>query len=147
MPSLRNETVRNGLMQRLQSLTPTAKPQWGKLDAPRLMCHLGDALAMALGEISTTPVNCKAFHLFPLKHLILYVLPFPKGGPTAPELLSSLPDTFEADRQRVEMLICRLAAAPRVQGAEHPFLGPLTNEEWNVLQWKHINHHLKQFGC
>jgi len=44
-------------------------------------------------------------------------------------------------------LMERLAATPRANGAEHPFFGPLTNEEWNALQWKHLSHHLRQFGC
>jgi hypothetical protein len=146
MPSLRNEETRNGLIQRLQRLTPETKPHWGKLDAPRLLCHLGDTLAMSLGDISTRSMNIKAFHRFPLKHLIIYVLPFPKGANTAPELLSSSPIDFESDRSRVVELIGRLAAKPDANGPEHPFFGPLTNKEWNALQSKHISHHLKQFG-
>ena len=112
-----------------------------------MLCHLGDALAMALGEVSTKPMNRKLFHHFPVKHLVLYVFPFPKGAPTATELLSSAPANFGADRQRVLEAIHRLAAASDSQGPEHPFFGPLTNEEWNALQWKHIDHDLKQFGC
>jgi hypothetical protein len=147
MPSLRDEQTRNNLIHRLQRLTPATTPRWGRLDAPRLLCHLNDALAMSLGDISTQSKHRKAFHHFPLKHLILYVLPFPKGAPTAPELLSTAPRDFDTDRQHTVELINRLAATPRANGPEHPFFGPLTNEEWNALQWKHIHHHLKQFGC
>lgn len=147
MPSLRNPAARASLIQRLQNLTLAAQPQWGTLNAPRMICHLSDTLAMALGDLLTKSVNKKAFQHFPLKHLFLYVLPMPKGLPTAPELLSSPPSTFEADRQRAIELIERLAAAPRALGAEHPFFGLLTVEEWNHLQGKHIDHHLRQFGC
>ena len=147
MTSLRDETARRQLVQRLQNLTPATKPKWGKMDGARVLCHLGDTLAMALGELPAKPLNRKLFHHFPVKHLILYVFPFPKGAPTAPELLSSAPANFDAERQRVLGSIDRLAAAPKAQGPEHPFFGPLTSEEWNALQWKHIDHHLKQFGC
>jgi hypothetical protein len=147
MPSLRDETVRNKLIQRLQGLTPATKPKWGRLDASRMLCHLSDALAMSLAEVSVEPMNHKAFHYFPLKHLILYVLPFPKSAPTARELLSTAPQDFDTDRRRVVELIDRLAASPNAKGPEHPFFGPLANDEWNALQWKHIDHHLKQFGC
>ena len=146
MPSLRDESARNKLIERLQKLAPSTKPAWGQLDAPRMLCHLSDALAMSLGELSTKPLNHKAFHHFPLKHLIVYVLPFPKGAQTAPELLSTSPKDFDTDRQRVVELIGRLAATSKAMGAEHPLFGPLTNEEWNAIQWKHIDHHLKQFG-
>jgi hypothetical protein len=146
MPSLRSQAVRNRLIQRLQRLTPDTTPQWGKLDAPRLLCHLVDTVAMALGDLPTRSANTKAFHHFPLKHLILYVLPFPKNVTTAPELLATAPSDFEADRQRVVDSIGRMAAKPRGMGPEHPFFGPLTNEEWNALQAKHLDHHLRQFG-
>jgi hypothetical protein len=147
MPSLRDQTVREELIRRLDSLTAAARPKWGSLDAPRMICHLGDALAMSLGELAVKSANRKAFQHFPLKHLIIYVLPFPKGVPTAPELLSTPPRDFDADRRRLVGFINRIAAAPKAMGPEHPFFGPLTNEEWNALHWKHISHHLKQFGC
>jgi hypothetical protein len=146
MPSLRNQTDRNRLIQRLNSLTPASKPLWGKLDAQRMVCHLGDALAMALGELAVQPTQRGAFQHFPLKHLVLYVLPFPKSVPTAPELLSSAPGDFEADRQRAIEAIHRVGGAPAGMGPAHPFFGPLNQEEWSALQAKHIAHHLKQFG-
>ena len=146
MPSLRSEAVRNNLIERLQNLNPASKPRWGNFDAAHMLSHLHDSLAMALGEVSTRSANKRAFQRFPLKHLILYVLPFPKGVPTAPELLVRVPAEFEQDRQRVVGLIERVAAAPRSKGPEHPFFGPLDNEEWNALAAKHISHHLKQFG-
>ena len=146
MPSLRNETIRNGLIQRVQRLTPESKPQWGSLDAPRLLCHLADTFRMSLGDLLVPSANTKVLQRFPLKHLFLYVAPFPKGAKAPAELLSTTPGDFESDRKRAVGLVERLAATPRGAGAEHPFLGPLTNEEWNVLQWKHISHHLKQFG-
>jgi hypothetical protein len=146
MPTLRNQKTRGGLIRRLQNLTPETRPQWGKLDAPRLLCHLADTLDMALGNLPTKSANKRAFQYFPLKHLIIYVFPFPKSVSTAPELLSSSPVNFEADRQRVVESVERLATTPHANGPEHPFFGPLTNEEWNALQCKHIGHHLKQFG-
>ena len=147
MPSLRNSTDRNSLIQRLNRLSPAAQPQWGKMDAPRMICHLADTLAMALGEVRPPSLNANRVQRFLLKYLFFYVLPMPKGLPTVPELLFSSPDNFDADRRRVIELIERLAATPCGPGAEHPFFGPLTNDEWNVLQWKHTGHHLCQFGC
>jgi hypothetical protein len=147
MPSLRDDTAREILIKRLQGLTPGTKPKWGKLDAARMLSHLGDALAMALGAIPVEPMNRKVFQHFPLKHLILYVLPFPKSAATARELLSTPPKDFDSDRRRVVELMHRLAATPDIEGPEHFLFGPLSYREWNALQWKHVNHHLQQFGC
>ena len=147
MPSLRDDETRSALIHRLQQLTPTAKTKWGRFDAPRMLCHLNDALACSLGDIKTRSFNRKVLQHFPLKHLFLYVVPFPKNAPTAPEFLSSNPSTFESDRQRLVSLMDRLAATPKGCGPEHPLFGRMTNDEWNVLQRKHIDFHLKQFGC
>jgi hypothetical protein len=146
MPTLRNESTRNRLIQRLHNLTPDSHPQWGTLDAPRMICHLGDTLAMGLGDVRTPSVNANPILRFVLKYLIFYVMPMPKGLPTTTELLATPPASFEADRLCAIQLIARLAATPCTLGPTHPFFGPLTNDEWNVLQWKHIDHHLKQFG-
>ena len=112
MPSLRNEKIRNGLIQRLRRLTLETRPQWGSLDAPRLLCHLADTFEMSLGDIAVPSVNIKAFQRFPLKHLFLYVAPFPKGAQAPSELLSTAPGDFESDRQRAVGLVERLAATP-----------------------------------
>jgi len=53
MPSLRQDTARQHIVQRLQNLTPATKPKWGQFDAPRRISHLIDSLAISLGEVST----------------------------------------------------------------------------------------------
>jgi len=147
MASLRNETNRQRLVHRLRMVTPATKPNWGSFDAPRMLSHLIDSLLIALGETSTQSLNRTMFQYFPLKHLVIYVIPFPKGVPTTPEFLATAPAEFEADRRRLLELMDRLADLPRAMGPPHPLLGLLTNDEWNALQSKHIAHHLKQFGC
>jgi hypothetical protein len=112
-----------------------------------MLCHLNDALAASLGELPTSTMNKKAFQHFPLKHLVLYVFPFPKSAPAPPDMLTSTPEDFDADRQRLFDRIERIAAAPDSAGPEHPLFGPLTHAEWNALHCKHIEHHLIQFGC
>ncbi len=146
MPSLRDEAVRGDLIERLRRLTPTTKANWGKFDAPHMICHLSDTLSAGLGNVSAAPLNKPAFQHFPLKHLIIYLFPFPKGAPASPEFLTSSPQDFDTDRMRLISLIERMAATRKTSGATHPLFGPLTNDEWNALQWKHIAHHLKQFG-
>ncbi len=146
MASLRDEKVRNGQVERLQKLTPETKGKWGRLSAPGMVCHLIDGLKMALGDVEVASLNKKIYQSFPIKHLIIYVVPFPKNVPTAPELLATAPSDFEGDRRQLAELMERLAKGPAGKGPSHPFFGPLTNEEWNALQWKHVEHHLKQFG-
>jgi hypothetical protein len=86
--------------------------------------------------------------VFPLKHLLLYVLPFPKGAPTAPALKPDSGGAFEEERAALLALLERIGTGLREGvGPDHPLFGPLTWREWGVVTYKHADHHLKQFGA
>lgn len=147
MPSLRNEKDRQGLMARLQNITPDAKAQWGSFDAPRMMCHLSASMDAGLGTLEVPRAGPGILRHFPMKHLALYVIPMPKGAKAARELLTREPGEFEADRRAVLERMERAAARPKGMGPRHFLFGPLTSDQWNALNWKHIDHHLRQFGA
>ena len=103
---------------------------------------------MGLGELVVEPKHMKAFQVFPLKHLMLYVVPFPHGAPTAPELLSPEPGPFEAERRSLLDLLERAGTGPTEgSGPVHPLFGQLSRREWGVVLNKHMSHHLSQFGA
>jgi hypothetical protein len=147
MPTLRDEAVRRGLVERLGRLTPETKPRWGSLSAPRMVCHLSDSLDSGLGVFPVPLSGPWVLRHFPLKQLALYVAPFPKGAKGPEELMRTAPGDFERDRAGVVERMERMAAAPRGPGPQHPLFGPVNHEEWNAIHWKHIDHHLRQFGC
>jgi hypothetical protein len=146
MTTLRNEADRKGLVARLAQLRPESRARWGNLDAPRMMCHLRDALDSALGTLPVPPMGPPILRHFPMKHLALYVIPMPKGAKSPPEMLRTPPGDFEDDRARVLERMEQIATAPSGPGPEHFIFGPLTIDQWNALNWKHIDHHLRQFG-
>lgn len=133
-------------MVRLDALTPASQARWGKFSVDGMLCHLRESARMASGALPVPDVGKKAFQSFPLKHLLLYVLPFPKGAPTAPLLLAPSPEEFgEARRQLQEALDTFLHEELR-PAPPHPLFGLLTRKEWGTLVYKHIDHHLRQFG-
>lgn len=145
MKNLLDDGARREILGRLDSLRADSAPRWGKMDAGRMLCHLSESMRMGFGELSVKSKGMRAFQRFPLKHLIVYVLPFPKGAPTAPELLAKKPERFDADRDTLRQL---LAGAPErcKGGAEHPLFGVLGAREWGALGYKHVDHHFRQFG-
>ena len=148
MGSILNDVERVAICKRIASVTSDSVPSWGRMDAKAMLTHLKQSAQMALGEL---PVACKskrAFQVFPIKHLILHVVPFPKSAPTAPELLA--PDTASLDAIRSELLslIERIGTGPREgDGPVHPLFGRLSFREWGVATYKHTDHHLRQFGA
>lgn len=148
MGSILNETDRAEIDRRMQSLTASSARRWGTLDVVGMLKHLRLSARMALGELEVPSANKRIFQVFPLKHLILYVFPFPKGAPTAPLLKPSEAASFEEERAELLKLLDRIATGPSEgNGPAHPLFGPLTRKEWGVVTYKHADHHLKQFGA
>jgi hypothetical protein len=148
MGSILNEVDRTKIANRLESLSAASTRRWGSMDVVAMLRHLNLSARMAVGELPVVTKNKRVFQVFPLKHLILYVLPFPKGAPTATELKPSDAVSFEEERAALLELIERIATGPREGGGPaHPLFGPLTWREWGVATYKHTDHHLKQFGA
>lgn len=144
MPSLNNATDRDALIARLETLAPDMQPRWGRMSAPKMLAHITDAFRMALGDLSVQPKKIPLVGSFPVKQLVIYLLPFPKNSPTAPEIVSREPEAFDVERSNAKALIGRLAGNETY--ASHPIFGRLTKSEWGALGYKHFDHHLRQFG-
>jgi hypothetical protein len=146
MKSLYREGPRRELRERLARLTPDSRPVWGKFDAPKMVVHCADAIQMALGRIPTTPKNLP-IRRSPLKQLLVYWLPWPKGVPTAPELLERTPADWPAEVARLLELMEEAGSQPRgFRWAVHPAFGRMSHRAWGVLGYRHLDHHFRQFG-
>ena len=138
------------MLRRLERLNVTARPRWGAFTPTTLVCHLADPVRLALGEKSAPPVR-RPIGRPGIAHLVVWVLPWPKGAPTAPEFLPGTgmtpPDSFEIDKRTLVDLLKRFSAVPpgRVL-ADSPVLGHLSRRAWGRLMWRHLDHHLRQFG-
>jgi hypothetical protein len=143
--TLLNDADRTQLLQRLRQVRPDAAPAWGTLTAPRMLCHLADQLRVALGDIPSKPVHTFASRTL-LKHLVVNTGFQPPRGKiqTAPEMLVSQPAAWEADLAACVVLAERVGTG--AARAVHPMFGPLSPEQWGRLCWKHMHHHLVQFG-
>ncbi|MFY9619698.1 MAG: DUF1569 domain-containing protein [Pyrinomonadaceae bacterium] len=148
MGSILNESDRAEIDRRTRSLSASSTRRWGSLDVVSMFKHLRLSANMALGELSIPSANKRVFQMFPVKHLMLYVVPFPKGAPTAPELKPSDVASFEEERADLLKLLERIGTGPsQGVGPAHPLFGPLTWREWGVVTYKHASHHLRQFGA
>jgi hypothetical protein len=146
--SILNDDDRTAIYQRIGSVTSASLPRWGRMDAKAMLTHLRLSALMALGELPVANKSKWAFQVFPIKHLILHVAPFPKGAPTAPELLVSDSAPVDAIRSELVTLLERIGKGSREgYGPVHPLFGRLSFREWGVATHKHTDHHLRQFGA
>jgi len=146
MKTMFDDSARSEILSRINSVQTGAKPQWGKMNAERMLSHITESMKMAMGELETKSKKLP-IRFFPLKQLIIYVAPFPKGAPTAPELLPSDERTLERSKTELARLLSAFAERKGSnKWPEHPAFGRLTTRAWGVLSYKHLDHHLRQFG-
>ncbi|HEY3296645.1 MAG TPA: DinB family protein [bacterium] len=146
MNSLFDDTVRAQIRERLEKLTPQHKAQWGKFVPATMLTHLIDTFEVAFAE---RPVTVKKGFLNSALGRWMVIdspMPWPKGSPTAPEYLESKPGEFVRDKQRVLAYVDRFAKGRGQQWGRSPGFGDLTPEQWSRLNFRHLNHHLIQFG-
>ena len=137
--------------QRLSALSSAHQRQWGKMNAAQMLAHCSLGIEMASGDIRP-PRALVGRILGPvIKPMALRdEEPMRRNSPTSKELVVIREDRdFEAERKRLSELIDRFAAAGTAGCTSHPhaFFGSLTPDEWAVLMYKHLDHHLRQFGA
>ena len=146
MKTLFDDRRRREFQDRLGRLTPAAPPQWGKFDAARMVVHVADSLKMALGTLPAKPKRLPIRHP-PLKQLLVYWLPWPKGVPTAPELLQRSPADWDAEVAALLALMEEAGTVPQdFVWPVHPAFGRMSRRAWGVLGYRHLDHHFRQFG-
>lgn len=145
-----DESKRAKIVSRINQLTPESKAMWGKMSVGEMLCHCTDGIKMSTGDLAVADKsNFLLRNVF--KPLIIYLLPMPKGAPTAdeinPKLTGTKPEEFERDRKMLLESLENLCALPVDHSwASHPAFGKLTYKQWGLLGHKHLDHHLKQFG-
>lgn len=149
MPTLFDEGVHQEIIQRIEKLTYTTQPKWGKMNVSQMLKHVNMALKTATGEIEIqSPFFIKL--IAPLiKKEVLKNAPYKPGLPTAKEFLThSTAANFEEEKAALLITLQKFVVAGErgVEGRKHPAFGKLTPYEWGFSQWKHFNHHLSQFG-
>jgi hypothetical protein len=147
MKSIWQRDSERELTDRVGRLAWDRPAEWGSFTAPKMVCHLADSLRMAMGELKVAAKRLPIRYP-PLKQLIVYVAPFPKGAPTAPELLQRQPREWTTDVADVQSLLARAAATSTTSAwPEHPAFGRLSRRAWGVLIYRHMDHHLRQFAA
>ena len=149
MKSLRDEKCRSELIGRIANLTPDSKPLWGRMTVDQMLSHL--VQSGELPFVASVPDRSSLMSRTLVKTLVLTVVPVPKEVKTSAELDQQQdgrkPLGFDVDKTNVIESIERIGTLAKDHPClAHPFFGKLSASQWSRLGYKHIDHHLKQFG-
>src|SRR3954451_24608776 len=148
MKSILDPETRDELVERLGRLSPQSERQWGKMAPSQMMEHTARALEMATGKGPMKHAFIGKAMGWIFKSKFLGEEPFSKNSPTGPTLIIKDDPDFESTRERLRELITEFhdLGEGGLDGNIHGFFGPLTGKQWGESQYKHLDHHLRQFG-
>lgn len=148
MPTIHDPQVRDSLVQRLAGLRSDSSARWGRMTASQMVCHLNASLRASLGEL---PVGQAAGPMarFPFNWVVIHLLPWPQGkAESPPEFLNQPASAWDADVAALRSLIERAGTrSPTAAWPPSRAFGAISGKSWGALHWKHVDHHLRQFGA
>lgn len=145
--TLTNPATRVVIRDRVTRLTPQSQRRWGRMTAHQMVCHLADGFRMASGERPPQPAH-NAFTRTVGRWVALHSsLAWPQGVRTFPETDQEIGGTRPVDwvKDHTDLLL-RIDTFAAKDGLPHPLFGTLSAFEWSVWSFRHVDHHLRQFG-
>ena len=134
---------------RIAQLTPETTPLWGKMNVSQMLAHCSVGFESATG-VQKPPRVLVGRILGPIikSFAIRNDDPMKKNSPTAPIFIIKGDREFQPEKTRLTGLIKRFAVEGPAACTDHPhaFFGRLKPDEWAILMYKHVDHHLRQFG-
>lgn len=144
--NLFSPAVKQEIIERINKLTPQSQRQWGKMDVAQMLAHVQLPIQIAYG--THQPKGSFLLRLIgPLfKSKLWDEKPYKQGLPTDPTfIMTGVEKDFEKEKAELLDLVNRFSEATIV-GEKHPVFGKLSKENWSKATWKHLDHHLRQFG-
>lgn len=136
------------IVDRINKLQSTSTSQWGKMTVDQMMSHCIAPLDIVFGDLhlKMNPIMAFFGRTF-IRKQVLSDKEFKKDSPTATLFIRTGNYNFDDTKSELMEKVKKFTQGPQViKTNKHPFFGTMTNEEWNKIQWKHLDHHLRQFG-
>ena len=149
MENIFTKEVIEEVVARIENLTSQTQPIWGKMSVAQMLAHCCITYEMVYTDKHPRP---NAFTRFMMKTLIKNIVTsekaYVKNGRTAKQFVITDSKNFETEKKRLIDFITKTQqlGEQEFEGKESHSFGKLTAKEWNNLFYKHIDHHLRQFG-
>jgi hypothetical protein len=149
LPNIFDRTVADDMIQRINTLTPDSQARWGKMNVAQMLAHCNVSYELTYEGIHPKPNFFMGLILKGIvKNYVVSEKPYTKNMKTAPAFIISDSKNFDAEKQRLINYINKT-----VELGEHNFdgrpshsFGKLSKTEWSNMFYKHLDHHLAQFG-
>lgn len=147
MKSIFNPADNAEIIERIEKLRADSNAQWGKMNVSQMLSHCQKPIEVGTGKLKIK----RTFIGFLFGRMVLKQLfnkPFKQNLPTDKNFLVKSEVDFENEKNQL-INYCRQFAEKGnsiIIVDQHPFFGSMTKEQWDLLLWRHLDHHLNQFG-
>jgi len=149
LPNVFTQHVAEEINNRIHKLQASSQPNWGTMNVAQMLAHCNVTYEMVYEEKHPKPKGfqkliMKAF----VKGLVTNEKPYKQNSRTAPQFLITDQREFEKEKQRLidHIIKTQQLGELHFNGKESHSFGPLNTIEWNNMFYKHLDHHLRQFG-
>lgn len=149
MKNIFYKEVTEEVITRINKLSPETKAQWGKMNVGQMLAHCNVTYDLVYDESIPKAKGLKKFILtLFIKNTVVSENPYKKNGQTAPQFLIKGDKDFGQEKGRLIAYLEKTQALGETEfeGKESNSFGALNIKEWNNMFYKHLDHHLSQFG-
>ena len=150
MRNIFTSEVTSEVINRINHLDENSKPQWGKMNVGQMLAHCNVSYEFVYDDIHKKPNPVMGLVLKLLvKKIVVSETPFKHNERTAPAFLMTGEKDFSKEKERLINYINKTQALgeEHFDGKESISFGKLSKTEWNNMFYKHLDHHLNQFGA
>ena len=153
MPDKKQHFIRFQLFSSLEEAKPDSVANWGKMSAQQMIEHLGDFFDISSGKLKFDLITPDE-QLPKYREFLLSDKQFREntkapaniiGDEPLPLRKASIEEASAALKLSVESFF-KYYESGNTTPTVHPVFGPLSFEDWILLHYKHVAHHLRQFG-
>jgi hypothetical protein len=149
MKNIFDKKVTEEVIGRIQKLTPETQPQWGKMSADQMLAHCNVTYEFVYEDKHPKPRGLMKWLIKTFaKNMVVSEKPYKRNSRTSPEFIMTEAKNFEAEKERLVDYLTRTQELGEDffdQKESHSF-GKLSKKEWSNMFYKHLDHHLTQFG-
>lgn len=150
MKNIFSEEGSQEVITRIEQLTPSSTPLWGKMDVAQMLAHCNVTYEFIFEpEKHKKPSGLQKFFIKLIaKTTVVNNKPYKRNSPTSPQFKIVDKRVFAKEQKRLIDFVRKThqMGEDQFDGMESYSFGPLTSQEWNNLFYKHLDHHLSQFN-
>ncbi len=148
MKSLFDTDAHQEVLDRLRKITADTQPNWGKMNAGQMMRHCQLPLEIALGRTTLPKPNFfMGLLMKSFKKGMYDDKLWKKNMPTPKQFRVEDKRDFDKEKSTLTRLLTDFHETRTQKDRDpHPAFGHFTYDQWGQMQYKHLDHHFRQFG-